>query len=206
MFIYRFHKTYKSYGPAVLILENDDIAVFQFYCKNVRPFLTPSENSEDLLLLTYSGKPLHNYTSLMKSFQLAFDLPNLPTFTDVRKAGSTAAIEQTSNSSLEKVSTHMSHTKQTNEKYYRMRQRDSISIDAFKTIQTLTAEEGDEEPLRGFANKTIEKMKEYFEEDISNKKRPTRSKCREFISKFNIKKSDKQVQDKVFGIIKQDKN
>ena len=90
----------------------------------------------------------------------------------------------------------MSHTKTTNEKYYRLRKRDESALLAFEKIRDIG-----EQSTKGFPQTVLSLMKEYFSEEIKKKVRPPLSKCRKFLQTYKIQmKKDKQVQDKVYNM------
>lgn len=88
----RIHKTYKTYGLAVLVLEGDDIAVFNFYLNQIRPTVN-IDYLQRWKLDTVISSP--NEVVSKKT-----GLPPLPNFTDVRKAGSTSVVERRSDVQL----------------------------------------------------------------------------------------------------------
>ena len=146
------------------------------------------------------------------------DLPNLTT---IRKSGATAAVSSLNKDNMELLSSHMSHSSSTSERYYRHRERDASAVTAFDKIRSISGEliiqstqiftiflniadtlPTKEEPQRGFSNSMVQLMKEDFCQEIAEGRRPTLKKCRDFIQKHKINKRAKQIQDKVFNIIK----
>lgn len=134
----RTHKTASTYGPAILVLEGQDIDLFKMYIDSVRPNI-PTCSTNTVALLTSNGRPLTHYRDLLLSFTKKLGLAMLPNFSTIRKAGATATVSSQGVKALEVISEHMSHSRSTSEKYYRMRRRDQGAVDAFKVIQDITS-------------------------------------------------------------------
>ena len=54
----RNHKTSSSYGPASLVLEGSDVALFKDYLTKTRPGVT-SSSSTNSVLVTGRGQPIN---------------------------------------------------------------------------------------------------------------------------------------------------
>ena len=137
----RNHKTSSTHGPAVIVLDSLTERAFAFYLIAVRDTIATSSEDTDIALVTESGRPLNNYSDLLRSVCRRYNLRQLPTLTATRKAGATAAVEEGgSRASMEKLGQHMSHLTSTSEKHYRIRKRKETALEAHKMIQDLTAE------------------------------------------------------------------
>ena len=135
------HKTAGAYGPAVMVLKDHDAHVFQFYLNVVRPTLASSSTGDnELALVSCNGRPLHNYRDLVSSLTKQFGLKDLPNLTTIRKSGATAAVTSLNKDNMELLSSHMSHSSSTSERYYRHRQRDASAVTAFDQIQSISGE------------------------------------------------------------------
>ena len=134
----RAHKTGQTYGPAVMVLEGHDIELWKLYFKKVRPTIQGANELKDIAIITSSGSPLTHYRDLVISLTNRLGITSFPNITTVRKAGATEAVSSLTDESMEKISEHMSHSKSTSERYYRMRNRHSSAIAAFVDIKTIT--------------------------------------------------------------------
>ena len=134
----RTHKTAHTYGPAILVLEGQDIDLFKMYMNSVRPNI-PTSSTNTVALLTSNGRPLTHYRDLLLSLTRKLGLTMLPNFSTIRKAGATATVSSQGAKGLEIISEHMSHSRSTSERYYRMRKRDKGAVEAFQTIKNITS-------------------------------------------------------------------
>ena len=114
----RQHKTASTYGPAVLVLDDEDAKYFKCYIDVVRSTIQGGRDSSELALLTYNGRPLTHYQDLLASLTSRLGIKPLPNITAIRKAGATTAVQQSSKEGMEVISGHMCHSTSTSERYY----------------------------------------------------------------------------------------
>ena len=108
------HKTASTYGPANLFLNAEDFQLFEYYYElrinetddNSLPFFVINDSSLE-----------KRYTQHIQDFAKFFKIDTvIPTPTDYRKAGSTQALSSTTQSQMEHVSRHMTHSSSTAER------------------------------------------------------------------------------------------
>ena len=127
----------------MVLKEHDAALVFQFYINVVRPTIVSSSSSssstgdDELALVNCNGRPLHNYRDMVSSLTKRFGLNDLPNLTTIRKSGATAAV---SSLNKELLSSHMSHSSSTSERYYHHRERDASAVIAFHKIRSISGE------------------------------------------------------------------
>ena len=211
------HKTSLTYSPAVMALEELAKEAFFFYINNIRKNI-PTSSSVDNALVTSNGQPMSHYWDHIKSITGKYGFKDFPTLTDIRKCGATSALIHQNEQELEKISEHISCSKATSSRYYRMRSRMQSAVSAHTTIQTITSKlthfssqfissflgnASDKDKLtatKGFSDVEPKLIKDHFKENISQKKSVSLSQCRNFMQKYKSKKL-KQIQDKVKNII-----
>ena len=204
------HKTSLTYGPAVMALEELAKEAFFFYINNIRKNI-PTSSSVDNALVTSNGQPMSHYWDHIKSITGKYGFKDFPTLTDIRKCGATSALIHQNEQELEKISEHISCSKATSSRYYRMRSRMQSAVSAHTTIQTITSKlthfssqfissflgnASDKDKLtatKGFSDVEPKLIKDHFKENISH--------CRNFMQKYKLSKKLKQIQDKVKNII-----
>ena len=132
------HKTGQAHGPAVMVLDGDDATLFQMYLNKVRINISTSSSTQSAFVTSH-GSPLTNYRDLVHSLTNRLGIPLFPNITAVRKAGATAAVSSLPDDVMEQVSQHMSHSKSTSERYYRMRGRATSAVTAYGNIKQITS-------------------------------------------------------------------
>lgn len=126
----RAHKTSSSHGPATLVLEGTDAFLFEQFLSKMRPTI---QSNSDRVLVTGKGRLLALYRDLVASLCRRFDIAELPTPTEIRKAGATLAIDQGSNkATMEELAKQMTHSTSTSETYYWDRNRAEEAVKTFK--------------------------------------------------------------------------
>ena len=134
------HKTTSSQGPAVIIMRGAARAAYLHYIDNIRPSLPTKSSDSELALVTSNGRPLVNYTDLIKTLLRHYNLPSLPTLTTARKAGATGFLaREKTQERMEQLSRHMSHQHATNIRYYRLANRRQEAVATHATITEVTA-------------------------------------------------------------------
>ena len=126
------HCPFRTYGAALLVLNEEDHELLQMYMKYVRPHIK-TQNKE--ALVTKSGMKLTSYKDFVKSLMTRFGITN---FTEVRKAGATAMSGESSKEEMAVLSEHMTHSVPTSQKYYRSRSRIEVAKKVHKAIVGVT--------------------------------------------------------------------
>ena len=139
---------HKTYGPAVMALEGLAKEAFFFYINNIRKNI-PTPSSVDNALVTSNGQPMSHYCDHIKSITGRYGFKDFPTLTEICKCGATSASIHQNEQELKKISEHMSYSKATSSRYYRMRSRMQFAVSAHTTIQTITSK------LRHFSSQFI---------------------------------------------------
>ena len=129
------HCPFRTYGAALLVLNEEDHELLQMYMKYVRPHVK-TQNKE--ALVTKSGMKLTSYKDFVRSLTTRFGITNFPSCTEVRKAGATAMSGESSKEEMTVLSEHMTHSLPTSQKYYRSRSRIEVAKQVHKAIAGVT--------------------------------------------------------------------
>ena len=129
------HCPFRTYGAALLVLNEEDHELLQMYMKYVRPHIKTQSKEA---LVTKSGMKLTSYKDFVKSLTTRFGITKFPSCTKVRKAGATAMSRESSKEEMAVLSEHMTHSVPTSRKYYRSRSRIEVAKKVHKAIAGVT--------------------------------------------------------------------
>jgi len=182
------HKTSKKKGPAQVVIRNRMIIdLLHNYYKYIRvPMVAASTELGERLFLMATGTEFRKVYELMNTVAERFHI-NIPTPTIHRKMVSTDANEQCSPADVGLIQDHMSHSKQTAERYYQTKTIYS-AVRSQSHINRIVQNRG------GFTQREDNVI--LTEWPLTSCKTPPLSFCKLITSKYCIEKSDQQIQDR----------
>ena len=130
------HKTGATYGPAKVVVANQDIHYLQCYINYIRPKLAKKSAGDDSLLLTHSGTRIKNYRALLNKLEKY--VGKLPNPTHVRRAVSVLVAGSQTPSEMEAVAKHIGHSVNTAFKYYKARRGNDDAAASYSIIAETT--------------------------------------------------------------------
>ena len=182
------HKTSRKKGPAQIVITNRMIIdLLHDYYKYIRmPMIAASTELGERLFLMATGTECRKVYELMSSVAERFNI-NIPTPTTHRKMVSTDANEQCSPEDERMIQGHMSHSKQTAERYYQTKTIYS-AVKSQSHINRIVQNRG------GFTQKEDKAI--LTEWPLTLSKTPPLSFCKRLVAKHIIEKTEQQIQDR----------
>ena len=183
------HKTGKQRGPAKLVVSNPMIInLLQMYYTIIRqPQKAISEQIEKRFFLLPSGSEFKKVYELKSAIALEFDITP-PTPTSYCKMIASDASEHLSSKDVGNLQIHMSHSKQTCERYYQ-KQTFTAALKSHDSIEMLA------QHRKRFTQKEDKNI--LIEWPVAtDTKTPPLSLCRMIGTKYKIVKDAQQIQDR----------
>lgn len=221
------HKTGVT-GSAKLMLTGTDSSRLKAYVCLIRPQCDPNGLSEKLLVFP-GAKCIKNLNYKLQTLGRKYGL-NVPTATKMRKIGATSVALNVTGPKSTLVTRQLSHSIETDARFYQALESDQHAVAAFTTMETLRRGQAVQpEPQtdegspcssksiptvgsstnagvvkrRPFTEAESDAIHEYFSGDIAAIHTPSLHDCKTFLTAHpSINRNAKQVQDKVKNIIK----
>ncbi len=104
----------------------------------------------------------------------------------------------------EAVAVMMSHSRQTQERYYAHIKSTRDPVKGYKLMEGLRKDASSRSPGKrvNFSDQEVEVIKLYFQSYIDSRKAPSTDDCREFLRQHQMARQAKQVRDKVRYLIR----
>ena len=117
----------------------------------------------------------------------------MPRSTDARHSYPSAAATK-SDHEKSSMAVTMSHSKQTQARYYTHNKSTVEAVKGFKVLQNIRKEAETEKQCRKkFTKDEMDFIKTYFKDNIDNQSQPSIDECREFVKQHSITRSGKQI-------------
>lgn len=193
------HKTATT-GSAKISVPGILTRVLKLYVTYLRPLLPES----DLLFPSNCGKPMdhlsRHVTALGNKYQL-----KLPSSTESRHTAATVVTKKGSEGDRAAVATLMSHSEQTQQRYYSLTKSREQAVKGFEIMKELREAEVSTSTRAGsrkpFTTEESEVISLFFQSYIENGDVPTKGDCDAFLEQHRLDRSGKQVRDKVRHLI-----
>ena len=212
------HKTGQS-GSAKLLLSQGDLSRLKSYVEVLRPHCDPNDQCQNLLVLPY-GKKIGKLNNLLKSLGDKYGI-KLPSATRVRKIGATSTVKNVSGPSTSLVQRQLSHSSETDNRFYQAITGKDDAAKAFRIMETLrlntstspkTTDTMSPPPLQQipsrkrqpFTKDEEETLRKYFGASLSEGKHISLNSAKQFLAAHPSHRTPKQIQDKIRNIIKYD--
>lgn len=192
------HKTGTT-GRAKVTVSGPLSKLLAQYVQHLRPM-----HAESMLLFpNQTGRPLDHLSRHVQKLGAQYQL-TLPTATEGRHAAATAATLHCTEREQAAVATLMSHSHQTQRRYYANVKSRQESVQGFKIMQKLcqdSASSGQGRQRSPFTDEEVDLLSTYFDSYISGLEVPSSGACREFLANHCLDRDHKQVRDKVRHLI-----
>ena len=194
------HKTAQSRGPAHLVMDRR----LKLLCDRYLVFRKGLGSSPNLLV-NHRGHPPTSLPQLVRDFASQYHV-RFPTPTQHRKAVGTAACKLPQKDQ-ERVAAFMSHSLQTQQRYYRALESRKDSLEAYTIVnrELLSPQATPTVKKRLFFTKPQEnRIRDYFKTSIDSQQKISPREAADFLGAFPMEgRSPKHIQDKVRTIIRQ---
>ena len=159
----------------------------QQFVEHLRPLLAESP----LLFPNRAGRPLDHLSRQVQQLGKSYEL-NLPTVTEGRHAAATAAALRCTPDKRTAIAKQMSHSVQTQERFYDRTKSQAQAFKGFKLLQELRGTgRGDQRGPVGFTKEEVETISLYFEGHISSGDIPSAGECKHFLSDHPMERTHK---------------
>ena len=180
------HKTASSMGPANLIITPNEEAMMLQFLQMIRWKLVPQKDEfSNRFFLTNTGNEFRKISETIQHIGKEYDL-KVPTAGLHRKVIATAAHGSVDDSTMRKLNTHMTHSATTSSMYYQLPSQ-SDAVNVHTTIQELKRR-------RYFTSEEDRCIVEEY--PVQNDQTPTLDMCQLLVTKHNMNRSAKNVQDR----------
>ena len=193
------HKTATT-GRAKLTVSKEIGGLLDKYVTLLRPLLSDSP----LLFPNQSGKPIDHLSRHLHRLGKKYAI-EVPTASASRRAAATAISKAGSEADREAVATMMSHSQQTQQRYYAMTKGRDVAVKGFLLMESLRQDSpGDAaSSVRvRYSEGECESILLYFQEYIESGSAPPINVCHDFLRDHPMNREAKQVRDKVRNLIK----
>ena len=165
------------------------------YVTLLRPLLSDSP----LLFPNESGRPIDLLSRHMHRLGKKYGI-TVPTAIASRWAAATAISKAGSEADREAVATMMSHSQQTQQRYYAMTKGRDVAVKGFHVMESLRRDSPGDAASSGrvpFSDGECESISLFFREYIESGSAPPISVCHDFLRDHPINREAKQVHNKV---------
>ena len=199
------HKT-SSCGPARLTLGRKAALLVEAYVEDIRPQI--GQGKKLLLLQTDTGaaKAVQRIDPLLAMLEKTYGV-QVPPATTVRKAVSTIGAQKLSDPEVRLLSKQLSHSVQTHKKHYEQLDTVAGAAQTHRIVQGLAGPSAKvKQQRKQYTETEIIEITTGFARAIATQRSISLAEAREFLNhNKKVKRSPKQVQDKVAAIIKRNK-
>ena len=169
------------------------------YASVIRPAM---QADSGLAFPNSRGNPLDHLSRRVTKLAESVGICNLPTATWSRHMAATA-VQHLPESSRSAAAVTMSHSEQTQQRYYAHTKSSQQAAEGFAILESVRSGSKPKKPRTEYSEEELEIISLYFAHHIATNKQPSMTECKEFVENHPISRSAKQVWDKLRNIIKQ---
>ena len=187
------HKTATT-GTARLIIQDNLVPFLKIYATTIRP----SFGSHcPLAFPNQRENPIDHFSRAVINLAKQFGINGMPRSTDARHSYPSAAATKSDNEKSSMAVT-MSHSKQTQARYYTHNKSTVEAVKGFKVLQNIRQEaETERQSRKKHTKDEMDFITTYFKDNIDNQSQSSIDECREFVKQHSITRSGKQIWDKL---------
>ena len=198
------HKTGTT-GRAKITVSSEIGRLLDIYVRLLRPLLTVSE----YLFPNRDGGAMDHLSRHIGNLGKRYGI-DVPTATESRRRAATAVSTAGTEADREAVAEMMSHSVQTQQRYYSMTKGKDRAVKGFQVMEYLRHDapsgSGTSAASVPFSASETEMITLYFDEHIESEAAPPIGTCEEFLIDHPMSRDAKQVRDKVRTLIRQHKH